>query len=144
MRALSRLFESTEGLIDNLIVRVLPKWTNGVQGGILVRNQSVMAAMTKSKSLETVNNALFAAPVFKLILALVPIYGILSGQPKVENIDIRTTYALSFTGLVWSVYSLMVSPTAYILCGVNLTLFAGNTFNIYRYFQYQKSLPTLE
>jgi len=92
----------------------------------------------KSRFFKWWNNALNAAPGFKWALSIVPLYGVLIGNPPVEKIDIKQSIALTFTGSVWSYYALLVKPTAYLLMACNLALLGVHGYNITRRVKYDQ------
>eukprot|EP01004_Peranema_trichophorum_P008437 NODE_7191_length_801_cov_96.339233_g6584_i0.p1 GENE.NODE_7191_length_801_cov_96.339233_g6584_i0~~NODE_7191_length_801_cov_96.339233_g6584_i0.p1 ORF type:complete len:221 (-),score=34.09 NODE_7191_length_801_cov_96.339233_g6584_i0:65-727(-) len=56
------------------------------------------------------NSVLNIAPTFKWALSIVPLIGIFSGNPPVEKLDVKQTFALLTTGCVWSVYAAIIRP----------------------------------
>ena len=53
-----------------------------------------------------------------------------------ENIDMKTSAALSLTGVVWAYYGLLVRPKALLLVAVNIALLAVNGTNLVRKYRY--------
>lgn len=89
------------------------------------------------------NSAYNAAPLFKWSLSIVPLYGIFSGNPPVEKLDINSSAALCTTGVVWTVYALLIKPQnsgSRSLALVNVCLATVNGYNCYRCMQYRQSV----
>lgn len=89
------------------------------------------------------NSAYNAAPLFKWSLSIVPLYGIVKGDPPVEKLDLNSSAALFATGCVWFVYALLITPQnsgSRSLALVNICLASVNGYNCYRCYRYQKSL----
>ena len=141
MAALGRLIGAAELGIDRAIVRVLPNWSNGVSGGVLLRGRVFEQLAERSAAFRKANNALFIAPFAKSLLSIVPLYSVLTGYPPVEMLDVKQTTALAFTGAVWTFYSFMVHPTAYLLGLVNGMLFSSNAYNLYRWYAWNRAHP---
>lgn len=139
MAAIGRIISAAELGIDRAIVRVLPSWSSGVSGGVLLRGRAFERLAERSPLFREANNALFIAPFAKSLLSIVPLYSVLTGKPPVEMLDVKQTAALAFTGAVWTFYSFMVHPTAYLLGLVNGMLFSSNAYNLYRWYSWKKS-----
>jgi len=97
----------------------------------------------KGDSLAFWNDVTFVAPGFKWALSIIPLYGVLVGNPKVEHINIRTSASLSFTGIVWAYYSLLIQPQnmgslALSMCNACMGLVNG--FNVWRKYRYDQKL----
>jgi len=108
----------------------------GVEGGVLLRGAYWRQLGQKYPRFAKVNNALWAAPAFKWGLAIIPLYGAITGKPPVEDLDLNQSLALTFTGVVWAYYATLVTPRANLLLAVNLALFFANGNNVIRKFRY--------
>jgi hypothetical protein len=85
--------------------------------------------------LQTINSVYNIAPASKWGLSIVPLYGVFVGTPPVEKIDLNTSASLTCTGLVWTVYALMIQPQnsgSRALCAVNFAMASVNGYNCYR------------
>jgi len=91
----------------------------------------------KSKFFKWWNNSLNAAPGFKWVLSIVPFYGVVVGLPTVENIDLKQSGALAFTGIVWTCYAMLVKPRAWLLFACNIALLGVNGYNVSRKLKYE-------
>jgi hypothetical protein len=111
---------------------------HGVEGGVLLRSTFFTNLGRRFPLFRKCNNALWAAPAFKWGLSIVPLYGILQGKPKVEDLDLKQSLALSFTGLVWSYYGFLVEPRADLLIAVNVALLTVNGYNVFRKLRYEQ------
>eukprot|EP01087_Luapelamoeba_hula_P004941 TRINITY_DN1495_c1_g1_i1.p1 TRINITY_DN1495_c1_g1~~TRINITY_DN1495_c1_g1_i1.p1 ORF type:complete len:157 (+),score=12.78 TRINITY_DN1495_c1_g1_i1:40-471(+) len=110
----------------------------GVPGGVIFRSPRAQAFFARHPKLEPFNNVLLVAPTMKWSLALVPLYGAIQGKPTPEDIDLNQAAALTFTGAVWTYYSTLVVPKAYMLMAVNSALFAANGWNVFRRLRYDQ------
>ncbi|KAL7700367.1 mitochondrial pyruvate carrier protein 2 [Lotmaria passim] len=91
------------------------------------------------------NSIYNTAPLFKWSLSIVPLYGIVSGNPPVEKIDFNSSVALCATGCIWFVYALLIQPQnsgSRSLALVNICLATVNGYNCYRSAVYQRSLAS--
>lgn len=82
------------------------------------------------------NSVYNVPPLFKWSLSIVPLCGIVTGNPPVEKIDFNSSLALTATGLVWFVYALLITPQnsgSRSLAAVNFCLAIVNGYNCYRY-----------
>lgn len=87
------------------------------------------------------NSIYNAAPLFKWSLSIVPLAGIVTGNPPVEQLDLNTSISLTATGCVWFVYAQLIQPQnsgSRSLAAVNFCLATVNGYNIYRVVQYNK------
>ena len=82
----------------------------GVNGGVLLRGGPFTSLNTTSPTFKKFNNALTLAPLWKWGLAVVPLMGVFTGVPAVENLDVNTSIALASTGAIWAYYSTLVRP----------------------------------
>jgi len=139
MSSIIRYFGVLESKLDQIIVRLLPRYTNGVEGGVFLQSAWAKRRGEASPLFKRINNAVFLAPTWKMFLAITPLYNVVTGYPPVERLDMGQASALAFTGFVWAMYSLMVFPRSYALCGVNLMLFGSNSYNIYRRWKYEQN-----
>lgn len=101
----------------------------------------------KYGAVKYLNSAYNAAPLFKWSLSIVPLYGIISGYPPVEKLDLNSSFALFCTGVVWFVYALLIQPQnsgSRSLALVNICLATVNGYNCYRALNYKKSVATKE
>uniref|UniRef100_A0A0A9WDX1 Mitochondrial pyruvate carrier n=1 Tax=Lygus hesperus TaxID=30085 RepID=A0A0A9WDX1_LYGHE len=92
------------------------------------------------------NSVYNTAPLFKWSLSVVPLCGILSGNPPVDKIDINSSFALTATGIVWFFYALLIKPQnagSRSLAAVNFCLAFVNGYNCYRYLNYQRTQKRL-
>lgn len=108
----------------------------GVEGGVLLKGKIFRSLGERVPAFKTINNALFAAPAWKWGLALVPLYGAIQGKPRVDNLDLNQSLALSTTGVIWSYYGCVVRPTAHLLVAVNIALLTVNGYNVVRKLQF--------
>ncbi|CAJ1031206.1 Mitochondrial pyruvate carriers, putative [Leishmania lindenbergi] len=86
------------------------------------------------------NSIYNTAPLFKWSLSVVPLYGIVSGNPPVEKIDFNSSAALCATGMVWFLYALLIQPQnsgSRSLALVNVCLAVVNGYNCYRSARYK-------
>ena len=82
----------------------------GVNGGVLLRGGPFTSLNQSSPTFKKFNNALTLAPLWKWGLAIVPLMGVFTGVPAVENLDVNTSIALASTGAIWAYYSTLVRP----------------------------------
>ena len=82
----------------------------GVEGGVLLRGGPFTSLNASSPTFRKFNNALTLAPLWKWGLAIVPLMGVFTGTPSVENLDVNTSIALASTGAIWAYYSTLVRP----------------------------------
>ena len=82
----------------------------GVDGGVLLRGGPFASLNATSPTFRKFNNALTLAPLWKWGLAIVPLMGVFTGTPSVENLDVNTSIALASTGAIWAYYSTLVRP----------------------------------
>eukprot|EP00758_Cryptobia_borreli_P012570 Tbor_TRINITY_DN5760_c1_g1::TRINITY_DN5760_c1_g1_i1::g.20000::m.20000 len=81
------------------------------------------------------NDVYNLAPLCKLLLSVVPLYGAISGAIPDERVDLNTSASLAFTGFVWAIYALIITPQNYgsrILAVINMGVFGANSYNCYR------------
>ncbi|KPI83336.1 putative mitochondrial pyruvate carrier protein 2 [Leptomonas seymouri] len=96
----------------------------------------------KNPVIAYLNSIYNTAPLFKWSLSIVPLYGIVSGNPPVEKIDFNSSVALCATGCVWFVYALLIQPQnsgSRSLALVNICLASVNGYNCYRSAVYQRN-----
>ncbi|KAI1294598.1 Mitochondrial pyruvate carrier 2 [Halotydeus destructor] len=74
----------------------------------------------------------FWAPAFKWGLVGAAIGDI---QRPVENVSVAQTTSLAATGLVWSRYSMVITPKNYSLFSVNLFVAGTNLYQLFRVYQ---------
>lgn len=89
------------------------------------------------------NSIYNTAPLFKWSLSIVPLCGIVSGNPPVEKVDFNSSVALCATGVVWFVYALLIQPQnsgSRSLALVNVCLASVNGYNCYRSAAYKRGL----
>ncbi|CAG2109673.1 unnamed protein product [Medioppia subpectinata] len=79
----------------------------------------------------------FWAPAMKWGLVIASIADI---QRPVENLSAPQTSALAATGVIWSRYSLVITPKNYSLFSVNVFVAATNLYQLFRIFSYNRSL----
>jgi len=108
----------------------------GVEGGVLLRGRA-FDFINKNPTLKGYNNALFLAPAWKWGLAIVPLAGVFTGNPPVENLDLNTSLALVTTGTIWAYYATLVRPKAWSLMTVSIALVAVHGYNIARKIKYE-------
>ncbi|KNC56308.1 uncharacterized protein AMSG_02278 [Thecamonas trahens ATCC 50062] len=125
--------------VRSVVSRFLARYS-GIEGGVLLRGKVFQQLGEKYPSFKKFNNVLTVAPAWKWGLAAVPLYGAVSGDVQVENIDLKTSGALSLTGIVWAYYGMLVRPTAYLLVAVNMALLAVNGTNVARKVMYNREL----
>ncbi|XP_018566859.1 mitochondrial pyruvate carrier 3-like [Anoplophora glabripennis] len=73
----------------------------------------------------------FWAPLFKWGLVIA---GLADLKRDPSTISIQQTLALTFTGVIWSRYSLVIIPKNYLLFSVNLFICLIQFFQLYRIF----------
>lgn len=111
-----------------------------------VGNDRIFKSLIPYESIGVVkylNSAYNAAPLFKWSLSIVPLYGIVKGDPPVDKIDLNSSLALFATGCVWFVYALLIQPQnsgSRSLALVNICLASVNGYNCYRSITYKNSL----
>lgn len=76
----------------------------------------------------------FWAPTFKWGLVLAGLGDIL--ERPIEYISIPQTLSLTFTGAIWSRYSLVIKPINYNLFSVNVFIFTTNTYLLLKALKY--------
>lgn len=64
---------------------------HGVSGGVIFRGAGAARLAEKYPIVKTLNNVLWAAPAWKWGLAVVPLYGVITGSP-VEKVDLNNAY----------------------------------------------------
>eukprot|EP00127_Corallochytrium_limacisporum_P002306 Clim_evm94s109 gene=Clim_evmTU94s109 len=105
-------------------------------------NRAALAMENKVPALAYVNDVTNAAPGFKWALSIVPILQALQGQPPVENLDLKQSCALAFTGYVWSYYATIIKPQnagSRALMACNLAMAAVHSYNIARKVNYMRA-----
>jgi hypothetical protein len=115
----------------------------GVEGGVLLRGK-MFEKLNANPTFRKYNTALELAPLWKWGLAVVPLVGVVTGKPAVENIDLNTSLSLAGTGAIWAYYSTLITPRATKLLYVSVALFFANGYNIARRVKYnmdQQKLP---
>ena len=88
------------------------------------------------------NSVYNVAPLSKWGLSIVPLLGVISGNPPVEKIDFNTSGALMCTGLIWTVYACFIQPQnagSRALAAVNFCMASVNGYNCFRRYRYDKS-----
>lgn len=111
---------------------------HGVEGGILFRGKQAQKLQQKYPMLKNMNNALWAAPAWKWGLAIVPLYGAITGIPTIEKVDLNNALALTGTGAIWAYYSMLVRPRSLGLFSVSVALVLSNGWNVYRRMKYDR------
>ncbi|XP_017770857.1 PREDICTED: mitochondrial pyruvate carrier 2-like [Nicrophorus vespilloides] len=79
----------------------------------------------------------FWAPVFKWGLVIA---GISDLQRPADKISVSQTTALAATGIIWSRYSLVITPKNYSLFSVNLFVGMTQLYQLFRAIRHQRSL----
>jgi hypothetical protein len=92
----------------------------------------------------SVSAALWAAPAWKWGLAIVPLYGAITGVPSIEKVDLNNALALTGTGAIWAYYSMLVRPKSYGLFSVSVALVLCNGWNVARKMKYDKEQKQLK
>jgi len=110
----------------------------GVEGGVLLRGGPFTSLNATSPTFRKFNNALTVAPLWKWGLAIVPLMGVFTGVPSVENLDVNTSIALASTGAIWAYYSTLVRPKAVSLGVVSIALLGANGYNVWRRYDYEQ------
>eukprot|EP01130_Rhizamoeba_saxonica_P010536 TRINITY_DN4322_c0_g2_i3.p1 TRINITY_DN4322_c0_g2~~TRINITY_DN4322_c0_g2_i3.p1 ORF type:complete len:136 (-),score=21.77 TRINITY_DN4322_c0_g2_i3:93-500(-) len=77
------------------------------------------------------NNAFNAAPAWKWMLSIVPIYEAIDGVP-IEKLDVNTTKVLAVTGGTFGTYAMFVYPRAWLLFACNAAMCSVHSYNLYR------------
>lgn len=80
----------------------------------------------------------FWSPWFKWGLVIA---GLGDLQRPAETVSVPQSLALSVTGLIWSRYTLVITPVNYNLCAVNVFVALLGTYQAQRALRYQLSLP---
>jgi len=111
----------------------------GVEGGVLLRGGPFDSLNANNPAFRKFNNALTLAPLWKWGLAIVPLMGVVTGVPAVENLDVNTSVALATTGAIWAYYATLVRPKAVSLGIVSVALFGANGYNVYRRWRYEQN-----
>lgn len=122
--------------IPSMFPRPLHKWVGND------RLFKCLIPFERYGAVKFLNSAYNTAPLFKWSLSIVPLYGIISGRPSVEQIDLNSSSALFATGMVWFFYALLIQPQnagSRSLALVNMCLAFVNGYNCYRYLQYRRS-----
>jgi hypothetical protein len=119
-----------ETVIPSALPKIFHKYVG--RGSLFSFLQPYEATSPFVKQLNSVYNV---APLSKWGLSIVPMMGVVSGNPPVEKIDINTSGALTMTGAIWTVYALMISPQnagSRALAAVNFSMACVNGYNCYR------------
>ncbi|KAG5509483.1 hypothetical protein JKF63_06794 [Porcisia hertigi] len=122
------------------IPKVFPKVFHSWVGTGRIFN--FLAPYERNPIIAYLNSIYNTAPLFKWSLSIVPLYGIVSGNPPVEKIDFNSSAALCATGMVWFVYALLIQPQnagSRSLALVNICLATVNGYNCYRSATYKRS-----
>jgi len=80
----------------------------------------------------------FWAPLFKWSLVVA---GLKDMTRPAEKLSVSQSGALSVTGLIWSRYSMVIIPKNWSLFSVNMFVAFTGMFQLFRIFNYQRSLP---
>lgn len=94
-----------------------------------------------------INNVYNTAPASKWGLSIVPLYGVLAGNTNPEKIDMNTCGSLACTGVVWTVYAMMIQPQnsgSRALAAVNFAMAAVNGYKCYAKKQYMDAKAAAE
>ncbi|XP_052807964.1 mitochondrial pyruvate carrier 2-like [Mya arenaria] len=83
----------------------------------------------------------FWAPTMKWCLVIAGIGDIARPAEKLSQFQ---SSALAATGLIWSRYSLVITPKNYNLFAVNVFVGATGLYQLYRIYKYQQSLKAQE
>ncbi|KXS09368.1 UPF0041-domain-containing protein [Gonapodya prolifera JEL478] len=78
----------------------------------------------------------FWAPLMKWGLVVA---GLADLQRPAENLSVNQNVALTATGVIWSRYSVVITPVNYSLMTVNLFVGATGMIQLYRIWQYRMS-----
>ncbi|KAG5483396.1 hypothetical protein LSCM1_04944 [Leishmania martiniquensis] len=122
------------------IPKMFPRVFHGWVGNGRILN--FLAPYERNPAIAYFNSIYNTAPLFKWSLSIVPLYGIVSGNPPVEKVDFNSSAALCATGMVWFVYALLIQPQnsgSRSLALVNLCLATVNGYNCYRSANYKRS-----
>lgn len=79
----------------------------------------------------------FWAPTMKWALVLA---GLGDLSRPAEKLSVAQTASLAATGLIWSRYALVITPVNYNLMSVNIFVGAIGFFQLYRIWDYNRSL----
>jgi len=82
----------------------------------------------------------FWAPCFKWGLVIA---GLGDLQRPAEKLSSSQSGALAATGIIWSRYSLVITPVNWNLFGVNIFVAATGVYQLYRIFMYQRAQEEL-
>ncbi|KAG0143188.1 hypothetical protein CROQUDRAFT_109377 [Cronartium quercuum f. sp. fusiforme G11] len=82
----------------------------------------------------------FWAPMFKWGLVAAGVKDL--GRPA-EKLSVSQNIALAATGIIWVRYSFVITPINYSLASVNLFVGATGLTQLYRIWDYRRSLPRL-
>ena len=128
---------STPSFMERLEAGRLGRYL-GQEGGLLLRGGPFTSLNATSPTFRKFNNALTLAPLWKWGLAIVPLMGVITGVPSVENLDVHTSMALAGTGAIWAYYSTLVRPRAVSLGAVSVALVLVNGYNVWRRYDYEQ------
>ncbi|KAL2911787.1 Mitochondrial pyruvate carrier 2 [Polyrhizophydium stewartii] len=82
----------------------------------------------------------FWAPAMKWGLVIA---GLSDLQRPAEKLSLTQTIALAATGIIWSRYSLVITPVNYNLFSVNIFVGATGCYQLYRIWDYKQGLKKL-
>lgn len=78
----------------------------------------------------------FWAPIFKWTLVVASLKDLYSRPP--ETLSIPQSLSLALTGIVWSRYSMVITPKNYSLLSVNAFVALTQCIQLYRAFKHRK------
>ncbi|ALC39793.1 CG32832 [Drosophila busckii] len=79
----------------------------------------------------------FWAPFFKWTLVMAGLSDLLNRPP--QNVSLNQAGSLAATGLIWSRYSVVITPKNYNLLSVNVFVFLTQAYLIYKHLMWRKS-----
>lgn len=137
-------------MTDNTVKQNIP---NGVPkfAHRFVGNGNMFGALvpfySKYPALQSVNSVYNLAPASKWGLSIVPLFGCITGTQPIEKVNFNTSFSLAITGMVWTVYALMITPQNFgskMLATVNFAMGSVNGYNAYRRYNFDQALNKSE
>ena len=119
------------------IPKALPKFIHKFVGNPRVSQR--LEPYERFTLIKYFNSVYNLAPASKWGLSIVPMIGVITGNPPVEKIDRNTSFSLACTGFIWTVYALMITPQnsgSRALAMVNFCMGSVNGYNCYRRVSY--------
>lgn len=137
-------------MADNSVQQEIPKSVPKVLHRY-IGNGNVFKALVpfydKHPVVKSVNSVYNVAPVSKWALSVVPFVGAVTGAQPVEKVNFNTSASLAVTGMIWTVYALMITPQNFgskMLATVNFAMGSVNGYNAYRRYSFDQKLNESE